>query len=72
MAWKKKSKSMTPEQERNAHIFRLRGFYSNAKTLPFDRAELNEILRNVDSALVRLGATSQTDYMRQKALRTKK
>ncbi len=63
---KRKSKAMTPEQIRNAKIFRLRGFYSNAKTLPFAGAELEVILDCVDAALMRLKATPQSEYMRQK------
>lgn len=64
--WSRKPKKMTPEQERNAYIFRLRGFYANACTLPFEQKELNRILQCVDMALSELGATTQTDYMREK------
>lgn len=67
-----KKKSLTPEQQRNADIFRLRGFYSNAKTLPFTTVGLTKILWAVDTALEQLGATTQTEYMRQKAARTTK
>ena len=63
--WKRKKKELTPEQERNSNIFRLRGFYANAKTLPFNKHDLNQILQCVDAALVELGAQSQSDYMRK-------
>jgi hypothetical protein len=68
---KKKSKrvktTLTPEQKRNADIFRLRGFYANAKTLPFRKEDLLRILQCVDNALIDLGAESQTNYMQKKA-----
>lgn len=68
---KKKSKrvktTLTPEQKRNADIFRLRGFYANAKTLPFKPHHLTSILLAVDGALIGLGAESQTNYMQKKA-----
>lgn len=60
---KKVSKAITPEQIRNAKIFRLRGFYANAKTLPFHPIELKRILECIDCALVRLDATTQTEHM---------
>jgi hypothetical protein len=59
---------LTDEQKRNSDIFRLRGYYSNAKTLPFNKAELVKILDCIDDALVRLGAESQSEYMTKKAL----
>ena len=59
----KRKPKLTPEQERNAQIFRLRGFYANSKTLPFTSMEILEILEIVDNALTRLGAQTQTDYM---------
>lgn len=62
----KKKAPITPEQKRNSDIFRLRGFYANAKTLPFNKADLSVILDCVDSALGRLGAQTQTDYMGKK------
>ena len=64
---KKKSAPLTPEQKRNSDIFRLRGFYGNAKTLPFNAKELQVILNQIDLALDRLGAETQTDYMKAKA-----
>lgn len=51
---------LTPEQERNAKVFRLRGFYANAKTLPFDKSALKIILHEVDRALLELGAETQS------------
>ena len=55
-----RKKKLTPEQERNAKIFRLRGFYANAKTLPFNAVEMDHILSCVDKALYRLDASSQS------------
>ena len=63
MKRKTKKAPLTPEQKRNAHIFRLRGFYANAKTLPFDAHELGRILECIDGALHRLGAETQSRYM---------
>jgi hypothetical protein len=60
---KKRKTALTPEQKRNSDIFRLRGFYANAKTLPFRELELNNILACVDSALDRLGAQTQSQYL---------
>lgn len=51
---------LTPEQKRNSDIFRLRGFYSNAKTLPFNASQLAVILHAVDEALDGLGAEKQS------------
>lgn len=73
MATKRKKKSktkaaLTPEQKRNSDIFRLRGFFSNAKTLPFDRPALKLILHEVDRALMELGAESHSSYMERKSL----
>lgn len=64
MATKRKKKvkaKLTPEQERNAVIFRLRGFYANAKTLPFDKSDMERILACVDRSLDRLGAELQSE-----------
>lgn len=63
---RKKVSSLTPEQKRNSDIFRLRGFYANAKTLPFHPTEIKRILELVDCALARLDAETQTDYMKGK------
>lgn len=63
---------LTPEQQRNSDIFRLRGFHSNAKTLPFSEADLARILDCVDNALQRLGAQSQTSYIKAKTSKTLK
>lgn len=60
---KQRSKPKTPEQERNAAIFRLRGYYANAKTLPFNDNELGNILGCIDNALARLNAEIQSTYM---------
>ncbi len=57
---------LTPEQKRNSDIFRLRGFYANAKTLPFTPDELKWILQPIDAALRRLKAETQTVYMAKK------
>lgn len=59
-----RKKKLTPEQERNALIFRLRGYYSNAMTLPFTASEMQSILKCVDAALIRLGAQTQSEYMK--------
>ena len=63
---KRKKPVLTAEQQRNSQIFRLRGFYANAKTLPFNPIELGHILLSVDDALTRLGAMTQTKHMRGK------
>lgn len=63
---KKLAVSITPEQKRNGQIFRLRGYYANARTLPFLARELDDILFHVDNALERLDAETQTDYMIRK------
>lgn len=60
---------LTPEQKRNSDIFRLRGFYANAKTLPFSKVSLDWILECVDKTLVDLGAQTQTDYMKSKTIK---
>lgn len=60
MVPRKKKPKLTPEQQRAANIFRLRGFYANAKTLPFNKAEMECILDCVDGALKRLGASTQS------------
>ena len=62
---------LTPEQKRNSDIFRLRGFYANAKTLPFSSFELKAILNCVDGALLELGAETHTDYMKRSSSPTK-
>lgn len=72
MALKKRKVKLTPEQQRNADIFRLRGFYANAKTLPFDAKGLKAILNAVDDALIGLSAEPQTSYMNKKILKIKK
>lgn len=63
---KPKKKTLTPEQQRNSEIFHLRGFYGNAKTLPFNKTELGSILCCIDQALTRLGAETQTKHMARK------
>lgn len=60
---------LTPEQKRNSDIFRLRGFYANGKTLPFNPPQLRGILEVVDEALSNLGAETQTDYMKSKTIK---
>lgn len=50
------SKLQLQTQKRNSEIFRLRGYYANAKTLPFTEAELNQIIILVNQALIRLEA----------------
>lgn len=65
---KKKKAPLTDEQKRNSDIFRLRGFYANAKTLPFDRMNMAVILAAVDDALSDLGAITQSEYMKAKAV----
>jgi len=57
---------LTPEQKRNSDIFRLRGFYANAKTLPFSFYQLRRILIEVDIALEELGAETHSKYMARK------
>jgi hypothetical protein len=72
MAVKRKKKvkpKLTPEQKRNSDIFRLRGFYANAKTLPFNAMGLRQILEAIDVALSDLGAQTQTDYMKSKTIK---
>jgi len=61
--WKKKKPAMNESQRRNSDIFRLRGFYANAKTLPFNRDQLGSILLCVDAALLNLDAEPQSAYM---------
>lgn len=63
---KKKVSTLTPEQKRNSDIFRLRGFYANAKTLPFSKEAMSNILGAVDQSLRTLKAETQTDYMKRK------
>ena len=67
MAFKKRKTKLTPEQQRNSDIFRLRGFYANAKTLPFMNKGLKAILEAVDIALETLGAETQTSYLAKKS-----
>lgn len=66
--WKKKKPTMNESQRRNSDIFRLRGFYANACTLPFGPSDLKAILQCVDNALHNLGAEEQSSYMKPKKM----
>lgn len=57
---RKATPTLNDAMKRNSQIFRLRGFYANAKTLPFNHIELGHILKCVDDALVRLDAETQS------------